>query len=308
MRSLPLVREGLKRGDFTMMGLFMKSNPQTLAELLQDPAVFKELLKATERTNMKLSAALFLFSAQRSLTPGQKRIAKAALITILMQLASKISARGIRSTKRVLTAFKPGLDEMEIEDTLENMLGKKYPDYDDIIMVDKTPRQRGIALMLDVSNSMQREKILLAALSVGVLAYKLKGEPFAVLAFSHKVDVIKPIDAAMAMEDLLDRMLEITPQGATDIHAALEKGLEQLSKQVAREKLGIIITDGQATLGDSPARMAADYPRLHVLQVPIGVGGGDDRTCLRMAQEGRGKRRKLKNFEEIPGAILEILK
>lgn len=302
------MREGLKQGDFAMMRLFMKKDPQTLAELLQDPLVFKELLKATESTNMKLSAALFLFGAQKSLTPEQKRVAKATLIMILMQLASKMSARGIRSTKRVLTTFKPGLDEMEIEDTLENMLGKKYPDYDDIIMVDKRPRQRGIVLMLDISNSMQREKILLATLSVGVLAYKLKGEPFAVLTFSHQVDVIKPIEQQMTVEDLMDKMLEIIPQGATDIHKVLEKGLEQLSRQVAREKLGIIITDGQVTLGNDPKKIAADYPRLHVLQVPIGVGGGDDYVCLCLAQEGRGKRRKLNSFEEIPGAILEILK
>lgn len=43
-------------------------------------------------------------------------------------------------------------------------------------------------------------------------------------------------------------------------------------------------------------------------KVPIDVGGGDDDTCLCLAQEGRGKKCKIKHFEEIPGAILEILK
>jgi len=93
----------------------------------------------------------------------------------LMQLASRISAQGIRSTERVLTTFQPGLEEMEIEETLDNVIGKKCPDYDDIIMVDKRPKRRGVVLMLDVSNSMQREKILIATLAIGVLAYRTEG-------------------------------------------------------------------------------------------------------------------------------------
>lgn len=302
------MREGLKQGDFLQIQLIMDKHPQTLAEILQDPDIFKEMLKSIENAGMKLSAALCLFEIQDFLTAEQKRLAKMTLIRILMQLASKLSARGIRSTQRILTTFRPGLDEIEVERTIENMMGKKLADYEDIIMVDKQPKKRGTVLMLDISNSMQRQKILLATLAIGVLAYRLKGEYYSILTFSDKVEVIKPMDRPMTIEELLDKMLEITPRGATDIGIALDKGLEQLYKKVTHEKIGIIVTDGWVTAGDDPADFARNYPKLHVLQVPIGIGGGDDQMCIVMAQEGRGKRLKIKDFEEIPKAILEILK
>ena len=102
------MREDLKQGDFLKIRLLMDKSPQTLAEILQDPETFKEMLKAIENANMKLSAALFLFEFQYQdalLTLEQKQIAKVTLIRILMQLASRLSARGIRSTQRVLTPF-----------------------------------------------------------------------------------------------------------------------------------------------------------------------------------------------------------
>lgn len=302
------MREGLKDSTFTLMMTLMKKDPKTLAEILQEPKIFKEMLKSIESTKMKLPAAIFLFEAQKHLTPEQKRIAKIILIRILMQLASKLSTRGIRSTKQCRSIFRPGLDEMDFEETLENILGKKCIEYNDIIMIDREPKQRGVVLMLDTSNSMQQEKIVLAALAIGVLAYQLKDDYFSVITFSQEVNIIKPMEVTMTMEELLEKMLEIKPQGATDISKALEEGLKQLSKRVVHEKFGIIVTDGWATLGKDPAEVAKNYPRLHVLQVPIEIGGGDDQMCSILAQKGRGKLKKINNFEEIPTAILEILR
>ena len=308
MKDLPLMREGLRKGDFQLMRMMARENPKTLAELLQDPSLFNEVIKATESTNLKWSAALFLYSVQKELTAEQKAIARDVLIRILMQLAAHISARGIRSTKRALTTFRPGLDEMELEETMENCVGKKCPDYDDIMMVDKEPKPRGVVLMLDTSNSMQREKILIATLAIGVLAYRLRGENYAILTFNDEVNIIKPIEREMTLETLLDKMLEVQPKGITNIRLALEKGLLQLSKQVAHEKLGIIATDGWATTGGDPIEVASKYTRLHVIQVPMGIGGGDDRTCIAMAKATKGRRVYVKHFLELPRAVLEILR
>lgn len=290
------------------MRTMAKENPKTLAELLQDPFLFNEVIKATENTNLKWSAALFLYSVQKDLTEEQKVIAREILIRLLMQLATHISARGIRSTKRCLTTYRPGLDEMELEETMENFVGKKCPDYEDIMMVDKEPKPRGVVLMLDTSNSMQREKILIATLAIGVLAYRLRGENFAILTFNNEVNVIKPMEKEMTIEMLLDKMLEIQSRGITNIKLALEKGLLQLSKQVAHEKLGIIATDGWATTGGDPVEIASKYTRLHVIQVPMGIGGGDDQTCIAMANATKGRRVYVKNFLELPRAVLEILR
>ncbi len=302
------MREGLRQGNFQFMRQMAREDPKTLAELLQEPSLFNEVIKATENASMKWSAALFLYSVQKGLTPEQKAIARDVLIRLLMQLAAHLSARGIRSTKRCLTTFRPGLDEIAIEETMENCVGKRCPGYEDIVMVDKAPKPRGVALMLDVSNSMQREKILIATLAIGVLAYRLRGENYAIIIFNDEVEVIKPIEKEMTIEALLDRMLEIQPRGITNIRLALEKGLAQLSKQIAHEKLGIIATDGWATTGGDPVSEASKYSRLHVIQVPVGIGGGDDNTCIAMAKSTKGRRVYVKNFLELPRAVLEILR
>jgi uncharacterized protein with von Willebrand factor type A (vWA) domain len=175
-------------------------------------------------------------------------------------------------------------------------------------MVDKEPKPRGVVLMLDTSNSMQREKILIATLAIGVLAYRLKGENYAILTFNDEVNVVKPIEKEMTLEALLDKMLEVQPKGITNIKLALENGLRQLSKQVAHEKLGIIATDGWATTGGDPVEVASKYTRLHVIQVPMGIGGGDDRTCIAMANATKGRRVYVRHFLELPRAVLEILR
>lgn len=67
---------------------------------------------------------------------------------------------------------------------------------------------------------------------------------FAILTFINDVDVIKPMDQDMTIETFLYKMLEIWSEGATNIGLALEIGLQQLSKEVASERLGIFASDG----------------------------------------------------------------
>jgi len=52
------------------------------------------------------------------------------------------------------------------------------------------------------------------------------------------------MDQDMTIETFLYKMLEIWSEGATNIGLALEIGLQQLSKEVASERLGIFASDG----------------------------------------------------------------
>jgi len=40
----------------------------------------------------------------------------------------------------------------------------------------------------------------------------------------------------------------------------------------------------------------------------MGIGGGDDNTCIAMANVSKGKRIYVKHFMELPRAVLEILR
>jgi hypothetical protein len=307
LKTLPEFREELNKGDFMQLRIMFKQDSKTLAELLQEPDLFKEMMAKVEGAKEKLSALLFLFTVQSVLTEQQKRIAKATLVRLLIELASQISAKGIRSTERFLTTYRPGLEEISVEETLENICSKRAIEYEDIVMVDRRHKKRWVVLILDTSNSMQREKIVIAVLAIGVLAYRLQGEHYGIISFNTEAKVLKDIEKEVPIEELLNKLLEIKPENATDIKKGLEKGLEQLSKNVAHEKIAILVTDGWVTAGGDPVEVAAKFPRVHVIQAPIGLGGGDEEMCKRIAKAGKGKWTIVKRFEELPRAILKIL-
>jgi Mg-chelatase subunit ChlD len=285
-----------------------KEERATIAELLNEPEVFDKVLKAAESTFSDSSTAQFLFFIENELDADRRRAAKATLVKLLIQLASKISAKGIRSTEKFLTSYRPGLDEIEAENTLDNIIAKKHVDYEDLIMVDKKQKKRAVVLMIDTSNSMKRDKILIAILAIGVLAYRLQGENYAIVSFNTKAKVLKPMERQIPLDKLLEEMLDIQAGGSTNIGEGLEAGFEQLSKNIAHEKKGVIITDGWVTVGKEPLEIARKFPMLHVIQVPIGYGGSDTEMCENLAREGRGKRIYVSTYSELPRAVLEILK
>jgi Mg-chelatase subunit ChlD len=285
-----------------------KEERRTIAELLSDPKTFDKVLKAAESSFSDCSTAQFLFIIEKELSTEQKRASKATLVKLLVQLASQISARGIRSTERFLTGYRPGLEEIEVENTLENIMLKKHVDYEDLVMVGRKQKKRAVVLMIDTSNSMKRDKLLIAILAIGVLAFRLQGENFAVVSFNAKAKVLKPIEKQMSIDKLLEEMLEIEAGGSTNVSSGLELGFEQLSKNIAHEKIGIIVTDGWVTQGKDPLETAKKFPMLHVIQVPLGYGGSDTEMCENLAKEGRGKRIYVSTFTELPRAVLEILK
>ncbi len=88
----------------------------------------------------------------------------------------------------------------------------------------------------------------------------------------------------------------------------MRKGLEELENFRDLESTGILITDGWVTKGKDPTEIAEKYPRLHVIQVPLGVGGGDPEMCINLAKAGKGKYSYVRDFYELPRAIMNTLK
>ena len=303
-----MVREAISGGDFRTLRAVAIEESRVMAEIIGETENYHRVLKAAESSPTKWSAALFLFEARSLLSEEKRGLLKATLISLLIQLSSQISARGIRPTETFLTSFEPSLEEIEVEETIENALGKKKVEFEDIVMVGKRPKKRSFMLMLDISNSMKYEKMLLAVLAVGVFALKLQGERYSIVTFSKDAEIIKPMDWEMPVSALLDKMLDLKTGGTTNLRKGLEVGLDELSKNVAHEKLAVLVTDGWVTEGHDPLEVAEKYPKLHVLQVPLGMGGGDSEMCNNLVRKGRGKCVYVDEFECLPRAIIEILK
>lgn len=147
-----------------------------------------------------------------------------------------------------------------------------------------------------------------AALAVGVFAYRFLDDHYSIIPFKDHAQLLKTTKDSADIEKLIDKILDIQPRGLTNIEEALQKGLEELEKLLELERSGILITDGWITKDKDPVGIAERYPRLHVIQVPLGVGGGDSEVCTNLAKAGRGKCYYVHDFHQLPRAIKTIMK
>ena len=302
------VKGALQEENFTEIIRLSQRNPRFLSEILLEEGLFDRILQAVEQSELKWPALQFLFMAQADLNPEQRQRAKVVLNRTIRRIAAKIVGRGIRSAKYVMVPFRPGLEEFDLEETIANSLGKPMWDYRDIVSIERRARKKALSFILDVSNSMQAEKILIAALAVGVFAYKFLDDPYSIITFSESAHLLKPIEEIPDVEKLIDKMLDLEPGRSTNIEAALTKGLGELERFLQLDGTGVLITDGWVTRGGDPIEIARKYPKLHVIQVPLGTGGGDSEMCEKLARAGRGRYAYVHDFYRLPQAIMAIMK
>jgi len=238
---------------------------------------------------------------------GKKLKIRKMLLKKVMYLSQRIAAGTSGTYKTCVTEYRPGLDEIDVERTLEEQLGDRGLESENIYCREKIRQERGYVLLLDVSNSMQKEKIAIGAIATGVFASKLRKDRHGVVSFAEEAETIKPMTEANDLERLMDRMLDIQSGGATNIRKALLKGLEIFKESEYRQKRGIIVTDGRSTLGGDPVEVASKYDRLDVMGLTFGLGGSDPVTNAQMAKNGKGRYMYIKKFDDLPMAIGKIL-
>lgn len=252
---------------------------------------------------IKILAMLY----EKSSSAMKNKIKKILLHKIIF-LVHKIGVGSAGSLKFMDVKYKPGLDEIDIDRTLEEEPINNALSYENIYCYEKIKQKDSYILMLDVSNSMYQEKIAVATIATGVFARKLKDELHGVLVFSRNVKIIKKFHEPNILQNLVDRMLDIQTEGATNIRLALQKGYEMLSSSKTSQKIGILVTDGWATVGGDPVEIAKRFEKLHVLGISFGIGGSDPTLNAKMARTGRGKYMHVKNFDDLPLAIAKILR
>jgi Mg-chelatase subunit ChlD len=241
--------------------------------------------------------------------PRRRTAIRRLLLEKIIFLSRKIAVGQTGVTKTVVSRYRPGLDELDVDRTLEEHIGKTHLDYEDIYCHERIRRKGSYVLLLDVSNSMQQEKVAVGAIATGVFASKLRHDFHGVLTFARGTCVIKRVTEPNDLDILIDRMLDIRSGGATNIRRALLDGWALLneSQTASRSKTGIIVTDGWATTGGDPVEVAAKYERLHVLGISFGLGGGDPGTNAALARRGRGRYLYVRRFDDLPLAITRIL-
>ena len=231
-----------------------------------------------------------------------------------MKTSLKITSKGIRGTfKKVIPLYHIGEPEFDLDETLQHnplKIANKTISYNDIYGIKRQRQKRKVALILDTSGSMYGKLLLNAALTTSVLAYNMEKEDYAIILFNSTAMTLKKIDQNKPVKNIIDEILDSEAVGFTNIYIGLERGLKELNKvkEKSRQKFGILITDGNYNRGKDPLPLAKQFPKLHVIGMP--PDNDADRgieTCRDIANAGRGKFFAVRDYKEIPRALIELL-
>jgi uncharacterized protein with von Willebrand factor type A (vWA) domain len=222
-------------------------------------------------------------------------------IDAILARARAMLRHASRPMQRVVEGF-PAEGELRIEETIEKPRPWRP---EDIEVERREPREADVVAILDMSLSMTGERIALTALATAILRLKL--DHVGVIAFDTTAHRLVGIGETIEPRELVRRVLRVPAQGYTNIEGGLQSGLDELVRSRRRERAGIIMTDGIANVGWDPVKVAARYPRLHVVQVgghePQGI-----RCCERMARAGRGRRYEADSYVELPGVVRRLVR
>ncbi len=238
-----------------------------------------------------------------SLIRAAKRIAIRAIIDRTLQELGPTRMPMVRK----MMDYAPGIEgEIDLSGTLDNISSPGAVDARHIIMERKELKRIACVLIIDASLSMTGEKLAMATSSIAVLAQRLRGIEYAVVLFENRANVIKKMDRDVDIEKLIGDLLDLNAMGYTNIEEGLKAGLAQLEKAKTTNRIGIIITDGNYTMGHDPRQFASVFPRLHVMMTN-GLDARED-ICAGMARRGKGKMYEISNYEQMPGVLYSLIK
>ena len=195
-------------------------------------------------------------------------------------------------------------DEIDLDRTLDAMVETPLPSYDNIFVFDRKKYRKAAIIMMDASGSMQGENLSMAAIAVASLAMNLDAhDEYGVVLFSEKVNVYKRVDQAMPLDRVINEVMNILPEGRTNIELGLSAGLREIQRSTIDSKIGILLTDGQQNVGVDPLTVAGKFPKLHVINLP----GGKVDLSRKIAGFGRGSFVALQSIFDVPKAIIKCL-
>ncbi len=253
-------------------------------------------------------APLLFFQLRNQIRGQYKQTFRQLARATIIHSALRISGRGLRPERIKLVPFHPGIDEFDLDTTMEETLLKpKYINYSDIIGIERVARKKVGTIILDTSGSMAGPKLLTAATAAAVAAYHLRHDKYALIAFNTQASTIKTMDQKITIDHIVDTILDTEPAGYTNISDALNTAFPQYQRAHRTESWAILITDGIANRGGPPEAYARKYYNLHVLQTP-GTHPQGEETCQQIAQLGRGRHIKVNSYTEVPRALIRLLK
>jgi len=235
-----------------------------------------------------------------------KKVIKQIAVKAILLRALELIGPTKRSAKLQRDVYRFGQEEIDLDSTFEQILGKKKYQPEDIIIEKREKKNVSCALMVDTSLSMTGEKLAVAAVGAAVLAIKLKADHYALITFGSEATLLKSMDQRKDMDLVISDVIETPAWGYTNMEFGLEIGLKELNKARTKDRFGVLITDGNCTTGYDPWKVAAKYPKLHVIMTRSRES--NRKLCQELARLGKGKMYEVEDYNEIPRVLYNLLR
>jgi len=262
------------------------------------------LVENAESDNWELLDLYYM--VKDNLPEGLRRFFLSLTCKIVLRSALRIAGRGIRKDLVRVTEYAPGMEEFDLDQTLENYMQYGAIGFNEIVALERIERKKAGILILDTSGSMYREKLAIAAVSIAVLAYSMKYDDYAIVLFDSRSRILKSFQSSANIQDMIETIFGLKPSGFTNIEGALRTAYEEITKIRRLDKWAVIVTDGDYNVGADPRPVAAMFPRLNVIRIG-GIRKGEQ-TCRDMAQLGHGKYETVRDYRNLPLALLKIMR
>jgi Mg-chelatase subunit ChlD len=246
--------------------------------------------------------------ADLSTEGGADQLTRARARQIARRLSLPRPPRDQRSRRGVgelaSLSWSGGSDELDLERTLEAIVGIPHPESTDLVVRERVRQRRSVVLAVDVSGSMKGERVRTAAATVGALAGELARDSLAVVAFWSDAAVLVRMGEQVAPLAVLDLLLRVPTQGLTNVSFALETAAHQLDGVPPRDARVLLLSDCVHNAGPDPRLTAARLPRLDVL---VDTSGEQDVDLGRdLARLGRGRARLIRDHRDVAAALSAV--
>ena len=283
------------------------SNKFAVAEALNSKKGYTMIARRASKGDNSAPELFFMLrtALDERMRPVFRRLAR----QVIMTTATGITSQGIRGEVFEQTEYEIGLDEFDLDETMERFLENRSRilNTEDIVSLEKKERMKTAVLMFDTSGSLYGERFTTAALTVAVMAYNLSRDNFSVILFNTKAYVVKRMKERLNSDELINRILESESAGYTNIAEGLRYGGLELDKIKKRNKFGVLVTDGAFNRGGDPRQLLKYFPKLHVISLPSKHDWGR-RVCKDLARLGRGKYAEVSSHKQIPRILMKLLR
>jgi Mg-chelatase subunit ChlD len=292
----------IQSGQMEMLVDFAQEHPGRVGDMLGN---YRVVLAQWEKYNPDLLRKLLTLTWNRLDISTRKQFIHLMIRMVYRLSKSEISSKGIETGDIKVSPFNFQSDEIDLDRTLECMAEGQHLSYDNIFILDRKKRRKAAVIVMDASGSMQGINLSMAAIAVASLAMNLDyKDEYGVILFSEKVNIFKRIDQPKNIDKIISGVLDILPEGRTNIGLALSEGLREIRRTHIDHKVGILLTDGWQNMGLDPVTIASKFPRLHVINLP----GGNPEFSMRIAKAGKGYFIPLRNMFDISKAIIKCLR